>query len=102
MNQRTHLVKYPGELQEGDVIIHNNKKYRVIQYFQGCGMGHFLFGEYGTLHVQEIDKPVWYDLWRNIARTGQEEVVRNKKEKINTYEKYPFVVELPPIKEKQS
>jgi hypothetical protein len=88
-NSRTHLIKYPGELQEGDVIIHNNKKYRVSQYLQGRGMAHDLWGEYGILHVQEIRKPAWFDFWRNIAKVGA------KKEQIKTYEKYPFIVELP-------
>jgi hypothetical protein len=100
-NQRTHLIKYPGELQEGDVIIHNNNKYHVNKYIQGNGMAHDLWGEYGILHVQEIRKPVWFDFWRNIAQTG-EETIGAKKEQIQTYEKYPFIVELSPIKEKQS
>lgn len=79
------LIKFPRELKTGDIVVIDKDRYVVEKYIQCCGMGSFIWGEYGILHchffsTEALDKIIDF-LHRKIKLT-----------EFQTYENYPFVV----------
>lgn len=87
------MIKFPKQLKLGDYIIHDYKKYRVNSYNQCIGMGHFQWGEYGILEVNEVlIKQLWQNKDKSATWENGENLLTTRTE-LMTYENYPFIVQ---------
>lgn len=82
-------IKFPADLTDGDIIAHNNCRYRVKRYSQGRGAGSFDYGEYGILYVNEI---ISHEVIDN--KVDPNEKLLNQTG-LRTFAQYPFVVLCP-------
>lgn len=81
-------IKFPGQLETGDIVVVDKDRYIVDKYIQGNCMGSFIWGAAGRLDCYPFST---YNL-EELERTGGYPAKNKCGKYFMTYEKYPFVV----------
>lgn len=81
------LIKFPGELKTGDIIVIDNDRYIFEKYIQGNCIGSFIWGASGRLDCYPFST---HNL-ENLQKSGGWPLNKTGKN-FMTYENYPFVV----------